>query len=360
MLQLIIDGGVEISDKDLLPCFEVAEVISNPEITQILLGLVKDVNYCSKDRYGDGFLKRVSLAGNASLAQTLLERGAVRDRFSNIYDGALVFAAARGHIDVVNVLLNWDANGVRIPYHTLKESLRSAVFEGHFDIIHSLVAYGMVVELLNHAVRQSILHKQVGVAEFLLDKHGAEINAVTMHERTPLTTACMRKNTELVWSLLGRGANPNTMDGRLQFPLEAAISEPGIIEILLEHGADPNIHFIHDSTALIQASRSDHSSGLKRQNIINYEVLALLLRHGADPNLAHRRTARTALMVAASNLHANSVLLLLEYGADVTQLDSEGKSVLDMLGDAPEHTEIVELCMQYIDTNKLGAKPTLK
>ena len=192
MLQLIIDQGYVITDEDLLPCFEVEQIISSTEIAQILLGLVKDVNHSSEDRYGDGFLKRVSQAGNAGLAQTLLERGVVRDRFSSIYDGALVFAAARGHIDVVNVLLNWDANGVRIPYHTLKESLRSAVFEGHFDIIRSLVAYGMDVELLNHAVRQSILHKQVEIAEFLLDS-GAEINAVTMNERTPLTTACMQK-----------------------------------------------------------------------------------------------------------------------------------------------------------------------
>ena len=359
MLQLIIDGGVAISDKDLLPCFEVEEIISNTDITQILLGLVKDVNYSSKDRDGDSFLRRVSLAGNAFLAQTLLERGAARGNRSRVCEEALVSATMRGHIDVVKVLLNWDANGVRIPYYTLKESLQSAVIKGHFDIVRSLVAYGVDIDSLNHALRQCIQHDQVGIAEFLLE-NGAEINAVTMHKRTPLTTACMRKKTEPARLLLGRGADPNTRDGRLQYPLEAAISEPDIIEILLEHGADPNKHFVYDSTALILASWPDQDSGIKRQNIINHKVLTLLLRHGADPNLTTCRDGCTALMIAAACLHINSVILLLEYGADVSQVNRNGKSVLDILGDASEYTEIIELCKQYIDTNRPEAKPILK
>ena len=69
----------------------------------------------------------------------------------------------------------------------------------------------------------------------------------------------------------------------------------------------------------------------------------------------------TALMMAGFGVDIDLVKLLLERGADVTQVHSVGKSVLDML-DEEDHaySEVRELCTQYIDCNMSGAKQLLK
>ena len=65
-------------------------------------------------------------------------------------------------------------------------------------------------------------------------------------------------------------------------------------------------------------------------------------------------------MIAALGPHVDLVKLLLEHGAVVTQVNREGKSVLDLLGRTRNYGEVVELCTHNIDSNKPGAKLVLK
>ena len=89
------------------------------------------------------------------------------------------------------------------------------------------------------------------------------------------------------------------------------------------------------------------------------QTVTTLFEYGADPNLAHAATGQTALMMAAVKLPIDDVRQLLELGADVTQVNRQGQSVLDMLGDE-KYREVRELCTQYIECNKPGVKQPLK
>ena len=165
-------------------------------------------------------------------------------------------------------------------------------------------------------------------------------------------SVCMHSSPEMVCLFLDRGADPNALDFRGNLPLKVALSRPEILRVLLEHGADPNRRFPNGSIPL--------------QDLVHYkqdsymQAMAVLLELGADPNLALEATGRTVLMRAALELRADLVKLLLEYGADVTQVDREGKSELDMLGRTRKYSKVVELCTQFIDSNKPGAKLLLK
>ena len=102
------------------------------------------------------------------------------------------------------------------------------------------------------------------------------------------------------------------------------------------------------------------------------QALTVLMEYGADPNLAHTGdtflAGQTILVIAARDLKVDLVQVLLEHGADVTQVDPEGKSVLDLLREEidydeeneEEYKEMIELCTQYIDSNKPGAMQLLK
>ena len=155
--------------------------------------------------------------------------------------------------------------------------------------------------------------------------------------------------------LLDRGTDPNAVDARGVSPLKAALSHTRIVEVfmvLLAHGADPNQPLANGSTALLELAGRKQSEDTK-------QALAVLFEYGADPNLAHATTGQTALMSAALKALVDLVKLLLEHGADVTQVNREDQSVLDMLVDE-KYGEVRELCTQYIDSNQPGAKQVLK
>jgi hypothetical protein len=114
-----------------------------------------------------------------------------------------------------------------------------------------------------------------------------------------------------------------------------ALESPGNVATLLEAGADPNTTGNFDKTALMYAAQFDL-----------YDSAKTLLIYGADPNLATRDEYardtyikydhRTPLMYAAENAAPRLIRLLLDYKADPTAKDSEGRDVLDYLARNPK------------------------
>ncbi len=94
----------------------------------------------------------------------------------------------------------------------------------------------------------------------------------------------------------------------------------GAMELLLTHGADPDLPFRNGDgdeqlLALIAASAAQNPQP---------EILELLLRHHANPNATDRGTP--ALMLALDSPEIVNILLL--HGADVNLTDSAGVSPL--------------------------------
>jgi len=87
------------------------------------------------------------------------------------------------------------------------------------------------------------------------------------------------------------------------------------VRLLIEAGADPNLHNPGNATALMYA-------------VDDSEKTRLLLDRGADPN-ARSEDGRTALVIAAGRPGSSPVIkLLLEHGADAAVQVSSGEGVL--------------------------------
>ena len=349
MLRYVVEEKVKISDKEIFDVLSSSEDIwKNKNIVSILVDHIDDVNY--KADSDESFLYIACQDGSAPTVQKLLDRGASIGNDVGYLD-PLEAASSRGHADVLNLLLNWcTSKQVPISKGRLERALISAADLGNVAAMKCLIAFGVDPDTLNAVLRMAVSSDQQEAAACLLD-HGADANAPTGQLNSAMTIACGdNRLADMLLVLLSRGGDPNGLDTDGNSPLNYALFSMKATAMLLEHGADPDTPFPNGSTPLLDVVLS---------SAIDIDYISLLLEHHADPNLAHLDTGVTALMISAVNNKTDYVRLLLEHGADVTQLNRDGQTVLDLL-DEEKYSELYNLCTQYIDINKPGAKLLLK
>jgi ankyrin repeat protein len=147
-----------------------------------------------------------------------------------------------------------------------------------------------------------------------------EFGAAAQLGPTLLLIAADSDNVPLTRLLLEKGAKVQYIDrhGRGYFsPMHAARSAE-MVQLLLDHGADPNLNDEDESRPLHWYAIRDDIAAMRA-----------ILQHGAEVNPVRRPTLETPLHDAAqSNLDA--VELLVEYGTDVEARDSLGSTALHL------------------------------
>ena len=134
--------------------------------------------------------------------------------------------------------------------------------------------------------------------------------------------------------LLEEGADPNWIDANISMdPLYITAREENLAILNLLIAAGAVIDGYEGARALTV------SAGLG-----NVEMVELLLAHGADPNL-RQRGANSALMVAAAQGQARVVSLLLKEGVYKGLRNTEGQTALDLARRAG-HEDVVALLAQ--------------
>jgi ankyrin repeat protein len=148
-----------------------------------------------------------------------------------------------------------------------------------------------------------------------------------------------------------RANQPNSSD---QTPLLYAVFGGWfeIVRLLLDYHADPNIYFPKVSqTPLTAAIYSHHDT------VLRHTLMELLLTHGANPNMAGSG-GTTALFTALLRWHGEegikTVKFLLEYGARVDVRDRQGRMPLHWNLIHPEAVSL--LLAQGADINARDAE----
>ena len=149
------------------------------------------------------------------------------------------------------------------------------------------------------------------------------VNATGGYYKTPALAALARSHLDLA-RILHQNGSPVDLLGKYQrTPLHSA-AIAGDSEI---------VHVLLDCKLYINAKNADgwtplHSALLNRPP--NYfEVLQLLLDHGADPN-ARKSDGSTPLHFASSHGTVEDSRLLLKYGADVEAVNKGGKTAFQV------------------------------
>ena len=224
------------------------------------------------------------------------------------------------------------------------------------------------------ALHVAVKHNRLEVVRLLV-AHGADVNAVTKSQQTPLHYATTYKflNLELIQFLVEHGANVNG-NGPGSTPLYRAFRwdrDPlPVVEFLLENGADVNAASRDrkrtpvDMAVFLLGSPTDHlplievllrfgadvnpvPPNTEREPPLpevalhgNVPVARLLLAAGADPNATG--PWGTALHMAAHDGYDRMVELLLDAGGDPHALDKDGRTPLNLTQPYEETLERIE------------------
>lgn len=290
----------------------------------------------------------------------------VKDKRGKYVTTPLVRACESEKVDVIELLLEYNADPNRSTSSDGVTPLYAACLQGNTEIIELLVQHGAKI---NQPTKQnkssplfaSIERNEMSTIQYLISK-GADVNMLTK-QGTPLIAAVQESNMQLARLLLKHGADVNGVSSTNETALHKSVEKQYIsmIEMLHEHGASITIKHHGKFTLLHTALRHRKNESLKyllmktnglEVNISadgksplamaaetdNFEAMKLLLSYGAKVNRVppknkqnQNMNAMTALMCACARCHRRPIDLLLEKGAKVNEQDQNGNTALHMV-----------------------------
>ncbi len=213
--------------------------------------------------------------------------------------------------------------------------------------IFFLILIFFAVETFAQSLDQDLLvacYENNEKAVFDLIRRGANVNAQTDKNVTPLMYSVQNGNYLICKKLLNAGANPDAMSRQNPPVLNTALmnNDTAIVYLLLENNANPNIVEI----------KSKKYPLLYSIDANNYVLTDLLLWYGANPNLIVGKNL-PLLDAIQNNSDTSIVNLLIQYGADVNIQNSFGYTPL-IEATFYNNLQIAEILL------KAGAKPQIK
>ena len=332
MVSVLLQSG---ADKDALDIARQTPLMwaakeGHISITDKLLEAGADLNIRAAEN-GSTALHIAAMEGHERDVCALLLRGAEKDALDYTGQTPLLCAARKGHLPVVEKLLE---AGADLRLHTSTASrtaLHWSASEGHEAILSVLLIRGADKDALDHFGETPLMaaarHDHLRTTEKLLEA-GADFSIHSPHHgNTVLHMATSVGHGGILSALLLKGADKDIPNFVRETPMMYAVREghASVMEQLLEAGADPNIHSDGGMTALhVAATYGRHG------------MAAALLLGGAN---VHSRGASssTVLFEACSvkpvGLEA-TVDLLLRWGGDETAEDDRGETPMDGLSHA--------------------------
>ena len=357
---LVIRAGADVNaanDLGTTPLW-VASLNGSTSMVETLLEAGADPNAALLS--GEVPVMTAARTGNPRVVERLLAAGADPNASATRGQTALMWAVSQRHSDVVGVLLEYGADIharseawgliMAVPPHTRNQqnvtsggntALTFAARVGDLASARMLVNAGADVNDTDaRGVSVMVLAAHSGfrdLVEFALNE-GADPNAAEAGF-SALHVAVMRRDADLSRLLLSNGADPNArvtnwtptrrasadwhfhpaLVGATPFWLAARFSQPGVMRLLVEHGADPLfVHQVH-----YVASSGSYAAGGTT------EATTTLM---AAVGMGGRRGMRAFVNPDPSELEAltlEAAQLAVELGVDVDATDLEGRKAAD-------------------------------
>lgn len=265
---------------------------------------------------------------NLELTKLLVQHGSdVRDE-NEFGVSALHYAARNGDVEFIQYLLD---NGADLYAESGagETALAWAVIRGNYPVAEYLIQKGLDVDHKN-SEGQTVLHRLWNstpeAVTFLLE-HGADPAAADTSGTTPLHIAGFRGDSDIISKLVSAGADVNAASNNGRTPLLNAVQHDsiGAVFTLLNLGAKTDPGMGQNSRSCSYSGGSPLHQAVKNSNP---EIIQLLLEKGADLNVQDQDHGWTPLHTAAIHGNAEVCRLLLEQGANTNIMDQQKNTAL--------------------------------
>lgn len=348
VLSSIADGGdVNQAERDGTTPLLWAAYHAHPSIVAMLLEQGADPN--TANRFGVTPLLQAARMGDVDTMRTLLDSGATVALDESPLESPLHAAARAGSVAGVNLLVERGADVDAIEPYQDQTALMLATAEGHLHVVDALLDAGAdpnmqarVSELTKRSMRTDfptggftalMWAAREGYEDIVLRlvEGGADLNMTNGDGATPMMLAVINDRFDFAAKLLELGADANdgslyravemrdattdwlAKDGtRLRRDYPNELTALGLIELLLDAGADPNKPYVGQMhSASMCCDTFENGSPFFRAAIAaDVAALELLLANGGDLEWspekseggggpgANRNIGKTPLMVA--------------------------------------------------------------
>jgi ankyrin repeat protein len=346
----LLDHGADIAFRDAeydQSALMIAAREGHASIVALLLEHGADVNAATKIGPAPKFIAPNSVPG-FGFGVGILRGGVPKDRGRREpQPGGLTplhYAARHNHIDIAELLLDAgaelnakEANGIW--------PLLMAISNNNMPMAHFLLERGKEQDdvLLNDQdwYGRSPIWEAVNVRNLYVH-NGTYVNGI---DRAPVLT--------LIEALIDAGADLNVrtketppvrhhlleitgtlewvdFTGQTPFLAAAYAGDVTVMKLLLEHGADPNIHTFEGTSPLMAAAGVNwvYAQTYTESPEQLLEAVKMCFELGMDVN-QQNSMGLTALMGAANRGSDAIIRFLVGKGADLTKLDNENRSALD-------------------------------
>jgi ankyrin repeat protein len=338
----------------------------------------------AKRRNAEPALRRAMETNNAKYLKALLDVGT--NASAKDWDTALLTAAGKGHVDVVNTLLSAGADKEASTARRGFTPLHRAAESGHLEVVELLLSVGANIEAKTDVgfgftplngitpLHDAVKSGRLEVVELLLSA-GANIEAKTDIGFTPLIEAAFDSragsHVEIARVLLAAGADKQAtnVDGHTAVNCRGKYTDPKIIEALLGDRMVATNRLIEALEAM-DLGRAEETLRLPNHPpMLNHalciacaskRITALgifwLIKKGADVNGRGTRRWSPLHEVVASgseeewvetevgkNELCQKVRLLIAHGADMTAVEEHGLTPLGMARHLNNHTAVALL-----------------
>jgi uncharacterized protein len=379
--RVLLDGAsnINLAEADGMNALHYATLNNDAALVGALIRAGADID--SRTRYGITPIYLTARNGSAEITQALLDAGADANEVFNEGETVLMTAARTGDVDTLKVLL--DAGAIvdaREDWHG-QTSLMWAAAQKHPEAIALLVEHGADIKAssaleewerqitmeprdkwlppgamtpLHFAAREGCLD----CISTLLDL-GAEIDAVTPKDITPLLMAIINGHYDVAWVLIEADADIHLSDDTNRSPLYAAVN----FNIMPESNR-PSPYVIPNERTAYELMQNLLARGANvNQQLTSMIPYRLKLDRGNDSMLT---AGTTAFLRAAKSADIAAMKLLLEYSADPFLSTQQGINPLmtaanhgtkesDTTGrykTAAEMNEAIQICLdQGLDIN---------
>lgn len=278
------------------------------------------------DSNHDTALTLACAGGHEELVELLIQRDANIEHRDKKGFTPLILAATAGHEKVVNILLKHGAELEAQSERTKDTPLSLACSGGRYEVVEILLNVGANKEHRNVSdytpLSLAASGGYVNIIRLLLN-HGAEINSRTGSKLgiSPLMLAAMNGHTAAVKMLLDMGSDINAQietNRNTALTLACFQGRHEVVSLLLDRKANVEHRAKTGLTPLMEAASGGY-----------IDVGRVLLDKGADVNATPVPSSRdTALTIAADKGHLKFVDLLLTRGAAVEVKNKKGNSPL--------------------------------